>query len=173
MKILFFSIVLCLAIPSISVASYVIKLKNGRKISAQYYWKESGKIFFHIYGGTVGIPSDRIESICESDEEETVNNGEKTIISKGISLPDKNTRPKTEMGKDEVSTDYYKKKKIELIKMLKIQHKRLEEAISNGKEHRIERRKIKIEEIRNALSRLTKKIMEKNNGVLPSWWKEL
>ncbi len=76
MKILIFSIVLCLMIPSISVASYIIKLKNGRKISDQYYWKESGKIFFHIYGGAVGIPSDKIESIHVLDDEETTNNGE-------------------------------------------------------------------------------------------------
>ena len=69
--------------------------------------------------------------------------------------------------------DYYKRKKVELIKMLKIQHKKLEEAISNGKKHRIERRKIKIEEIKSALSRLTKEIMEQNNGVLPGWWKKL
>ena len=173
MRISIFSIVLCLVIPSISVASYVIKLKNGRKISAQYYWKESGKIFFHIYGGSVGIPSDRIESICKLHEEETANNGEKTTISKEINLPEKKARPRTKIGKDEASTDYYKKRKIELIKMLKIQYKKLKEAISKGKEHRIERRKIKIEEIRNALNRLTKEVMDKNNGVLPSWWKEL
>lgn len=166
MKTLIFSIILCLVIPSISVASYIIKLKNGRKISAQYYWKESGKIFFHIYGGTVGIPSDRIESIHVLDEE-------KPTTTKDVCLPEKKTRPRIEMGKDEVSTDYYKKKKIELIKTLKTQYKRLEQAISNGKEHRIKRREVKIEEIKSTLNKLAKKIMEKNRGVLPSWWKDI
>lgn len=173
MKILIFSIVLCLVIPSISVASYVIKLKNGRKISAQYYWKESGKIFFHIYGGTVDIPRDRIESICELDEEETASKVEKASTSKEISLPDKKTKPRTKIGKDELNTDYYKKRKTEIIEMLKMQYKRFEEAISKGKEHRVERRKVKIKEIRDELDKLSKEVMEKNNGVLPSWWEEL
>jgi gas vesicle protein len=101
------------------------------------------------------------------------NNGEKTTISKGNSLSVKKTIPRTEMGKDEVSTNYYKKKKTELIKMLKMQYKRLEQAVSNGKEHRIERREVKIEEIKSTLNKLAKEIMEKNRGVLPSWWEEL
>ena len=173
MKTLIFSIVLCLMIPSISVASYAIKLKNGRKISAQYYWKESGQIFFHIYGGTVGIPSDRIVSIHVLDKEEIVSNEEKNSTSKENSIHDKNTKPETEMDKGEVNTDYYIKKKTELIEMLKMQYKKLEEATSKGKKHRIERREVKIEKIKSTLNKLAKEIMEKNRGVLPSWWKDV
>ncbi|MBC8461659.1 MAG: hypothetical protein H8D67_27110 [Deltaproteobacteria bacterium] len=73
MKTIVFSIVLCLVIPSISVASYIIKLKNGRKISVQYYWKEGDNILFNIYGGVVGIQKDQVKEIEDlPDEKEGV-----------------------------------------------------------------------------------------------------
>ena len=63
MKPLVFSIILYLLIPSISVASYIIKLKNGRKISVQHYWNEGGNILFNIYGGTLGIRKNLVKKI--------------------------------------------------------------------------------------------------------------
>ena len=57
------SIVICvvaLVWPSLSAASYLIQLRNGRHVATSQYWKEGQTIMFAIAGGVGGVPESAV-----------------------------------------------------------------------------------------------------------------
>ena len=197
MKTLIFSIILCLVIPSISVASYIIKLKNGRKISVQYYWKESGKIFFHIYGGVVGIRKDQVKEIEEIEDlpdekaaakqeaPETTQGTEETevIVVQGSGTKkgevevkhDKSEEEVDKKGmteKDSYDEESYKKKKISLILELKDALEKYKRRKEHGQKETMASEYRRASRISAELENLKKEVIEKNSGILPDWWSQ-
>jgi len=126
-------------IPSISIASYIIKLKNGRKISVQYYWKEGDNILFHIYGGVVGIRKDQVKEIeglldekkgaAKQEAPETTQGTEETEVvvqgsgTKKGEVEVKHDKPEEEVDKksmpekDSYNEESYKKKISVILKL--------------------------------------------------------
>ena len=170
-------LIILLLIPSTCIASYIIKLKSGSEILVHSYWREGNKILFHYYGGTVGFPNDSIESIEmlsePSDFPDDIIPEKKINYKKTAEIDESRPTSKDLETKSKVDDDY-KNKKINLLKRLQIQQKKLAEAISAGKEDMwIERRKRKIKDLMTDIDNLANEIMDKNDGVLPKWWYEI
>jgi hypothetical protein len=53
--------------PSISLASYLIELKNEERFLTNHYWEEGKEIVFYYYGGIVRIKRDLVHKIKDSD----------------------------------------------------------------------------------------------------------
>ena len=68
------TILLLLLIPTLSSASYLIRLKNGRQVATPTYWFEGSRIFFYTAGGTAGMERteiDRIETLETDNDKNT------------------------------------------------------------------------------------------------------
>ena len=182
MKILIFSIVLCLVIPSISVASYIIKLKNGKKISVQYYWKEGDNILFNIYGGVVGIRKDQVKEIEDlldekegagkqeapettektEEEEKLKNQGESEKVSE-------EEKGEEASGRDSKKETFLKEKRriIEEIDRVSLAFKAAK--TQNDKKQKDEYWK-ELLLLQRQLSKLRNQVMAENEGKPPLWW---
>ena len=55
--------VVALVWPGLSVASYLIQLRNGRHIATSQYWKEGQTIMFSTAGGVGGVPESAVLQI--------------------------------------------------------------------------------------------------------------
>jgi hypothetical protein len=63
--------VVALVWPSLSAASYLIQLRNGRHVATSQYWKEGQTIMFSIAGGVGGVPESavlRIQTVEDPPE---------------------------------------------------------------------------------------------------------
>jgi hypothetical protein len=83
-------------IPIVSDASYLIRLKNGGKLTTPRYWVEGKQTKFYYLGGIAGVEKDFISKIEKSDIDEE----EKTVSTvKPEPLPAKTeAETKTETG---------------------------------------------------------------------------
>jgi hypothetical protein len=61
------AIFLIFACPAPGRADYVIRLKNGEQMPAEYYWEEGNRIIVQMADGVMGIPKDTIAEIEESE----------------------------------------------------------------------------------------------------------
>ncbi len=180
MKCMIFSVVLFLVVPSISAASYVIKLKNGRKISVQYYWEKGDKILFNIYGGTVEIRKDlvkEIEDLPDEKEEaakqeapETTEKEEEKI--KGQGEPEKGSeleRGKEAPGRDSKKEAFLEEKRRIMEEMERVSMAFREAKASNDKERKDEHWE-RLLLLQTQLSKLHKQVMAAHEGKTPPWW---
>lgn len=175
MKILIFSIVLCLVIPSINVASYVIKLKNGRKISAQYYWKENGKIFFHIYGGVVGIRKDQVKEIEEIEDlpdekaaakQEAPETTEKAEEEKKL----KNQGESEKGSEEEKGKETFLKEKSRIATEIEAVSAAFREAKAKNDRKQMQVKRKRLLSLQTELSKLREKARADHGGQVPAWW---
>ena len=176
MKILIFSIVLCLVIPSISVASYIIKLKNGRKISVQYYWKEGDNILFNIYGGVVGIRKDQVKEIEDlldekegAGKQEAPETTEKAEEEEKLKNQGESEKGEEVSGRDSKKQTFLKEKRriIEEIDRVSLAFKAAK--TQNDKKQKDEYWK-EFLLLQRQLSKLRNQVMAENEGKLPLWW---
>ena len=176
MKILIFSIVLCLVIPSKSVASYVIKLKNGRKISVQYYWKEGDNILFNIYGGVVGIRKDQVKEIEDlldekegAGKQEAPETTEKAEEEEKLKNQGESEKGEEVSGRDSKKQTFLKEKRriIEEIDRVSLAFKAAK--TQNDKKQKDEYWK-EFLLLQRQLSKLRNQVMAENEGKLPLWW---
>lgn len=181
MKILILSIVLCcLVIPSISVASYVIKLKNGRKISTQYYWKESGKIFFHIYGGIVGIRKDQVKEIEEiedlSDEKAAAKQESPETTEKAEEKEKLKNQGEPEKGEEVSGRDSKKetflKEKSRIATEIEAVSAAFREAKAKNDRKQMQVKRKRLLSLQTELSKLREKVRADHGGQVPAWWDE-
>ncbi len=56
-----------IALPSESLASYLIELKNGSHYVTHDYWEEGNQIKFKISGGEIGFSKDSVLKITDTD----------------------------------------------------------------------------------------------------------
>jgi len=69
-RMLILGLAVSLYLPGVLFADYTIVLENGRRITVNNYWEESGMVKFHGLGGEIGIARQQIQSIVQATETE-------------------------------------------------------------------------------------------------------
>ena len=69
-KLSILGLAVSLYLPGVLFADYTIVLENGRRVTVQNYWEESGMVKFRGLGGEIGIARKQIQSIAQATETE-------------------------------------------------------------------------------------------------------
>lgn len=155
---------------TISYSSYLVGFNNGRTISVEDYRVEGGQIFLYLNGGVVKFSRSEIKSI--SEEKDQIREGKKEerndVVKDAPKTPVKTALARDPEKKGEGIEDY-RKKKADLSERLDEAKKIYFETSDKSDKDRA--RKVMIS-FSKELFALEEEVMQKNNGVLPGWWKE-
>jgi hypothetical protein len=189
------STVICLVAltwPSLSAASYLIQLRNGRQIVTSQYWQQEQRIMFYIDGGVGGVPESavlRIQTVDDPPASDLASVAEQKVTPqaerRAIPQAEQKVTPQAEQkvaSQAEVQRDggktpkldleAYRKKKEEIKSQLDAAIERFREASSA---HDAEE-KAKIQREITAWSKklfdLTDEVKQKNQGRLPEGWEK-
>jgi hypothetical protein len=166
--ILIIVIVLFIAYPLVSTATYLIQLKNGGRYVTFQYWEEGDEIKFYYHGGVLGFRKSLIKSIEETDlryKEVIEEKAAETSETQG-----KKDRVEIKKEGKEIDAEYYKDKKATLMGEYRDVQIKVQQAMRNRDiEAKLEARK-ELKGLGNQISELENEIKEENNGVLPDWW---
>ena len=164
--------------PSISLASYLIELKNEETFLTNHYWEEGEQIIFYYYGGIVRIERNLIHKIKDSDldsifEQPQPEKKEKArestrALSKSAKSEEKReiqSPPSTEKG-------VFLDQKDELLEEIKTVSDAYRKAKQNRDRQQMQMQRKKLLSLQTELSRLRNKVKAAYGGRVPSWFDE-
>jgi hypothetical protein len=182
------AILLTLTLTPPALAGYIIKLKNGRTVETDRFWEEKGEIKFQWPGGVASLPKKDLLSITEVEEKfpDRTPSREKQPIPKNrepspeASLAPVNILEKVSLveksspseSSQEINVAHYRKQKAYYIEQFEQAYQRYLEASSRRD---VEGKKKAWEEFNRfggQVVTLETELKKKNNGTVPSWWKE-
>jgi len=171
-----------------ALADYRIKLKNGRTVETAQFWVEKDEIKFQWPGGVASLPKKDLLTITEVEKEfpGRARNGDK------YSAPDKQEtppepplatanivekvspaeRPSSAEIPRERSVEYYRKQKAHYIQQFEQAYQRYLEASSRRDAEAKKKAWEEFNRYGGQVITLETELKEKNNGIVPSWWKE-
>lgn len=167
-------IVLFLALPFFSQASYIIYLNNGSQYIVNQYSEYNEQIMLYFYEGILGIPKCLIKNIEESDLAVFVPR-ERKDLSESYSGGDidglYNEKISEEIPEEERDDErFYIYRKASLDRQLKEALKKYKMVKGLNSKEMIYREFRNTSKISAECEDLRKKVRQKYNGVLPEWW---
>ena len=172
---------LAVFLSSPALADYVIKLKNGRTVETAKCWEEAGQIKFQWEEGVASLPKKNVVSIDWVEEkfpsrasrpnpqpaepEPVREEGPKPAAKKG-------EPPARQEGSQEINVEQYKKKKTQYVTQYEQAYQRYLEATSRGDAEAKKKAWEEFNRFGGQVITLETELRKKNNGTLPSWWKE-
>ncbi len=155
---------------TISYSSFLVGFHNGRTISVEGYRVEGEQIFLYFNGGVAKFSRSEIKSILEQKDQikEEKKEERSEVVKDTPKTPAKTALAKDPEKKSEGIEDY-RKKKAELSGKLEEAKKVYFETSDRSDKDRA--RKVMISFSRELFA-LEEEVMQKNNGILPAWWKE-
>jgi len=182
------AILLTLTFTPPALADYLIKLKNGRTLETPQFWEERGEIKFQWLGGVVSLSKKDLFTITEVENKfaDQTPTGEKQRDPENPETPPgpplatmnivEKVLPAERLSSAEtlqgVGMEDYRKKKTYYIEQFEQAYQRYLEASSRKD---VEGKKKAWEEFNRfggQVITLETELKKKNNGTLPSWWKE-
>jgi hypothetical protein len=182
------AILLTLTLTPPALAGYIIKLKNGRTVETDRFWEEKGEIKFQWPGGVASLPKKDLLSITEVEEkfpDRTPSREEQPIPKNREPSPEASLAPVNILEKvslveksspsessQEINVAHYRKQKAYYIEQFEQAYQRYLEASSRRD---VEGKKKAWEEFNRfggQVVTLETELKKKNNGTVPSWWKE-
>ena len=182
------AILLTLTLTPPALAGYIIKLKNGRTVETARFWEEKGEIKFQWQGGVASFPKKDLLSITEVEEKfpDRTPSREKQPIPKNrepspeaslatVKILEKVSpaeRSSTAENSQEINVEHYRKQKAYYFEQFEQAYQRYLEASSRRD---VEGKKKAWEEFNRfggQVITLETELKKKNNGTVPSWWKE-
>lgn len=165
-----------LFVPAVGDASYLLRLKNGGRLTTPLYWVEGGKLYFFYAGGVVGIEKKEVDRLEKRTPEQSpeVNDAVASTGKKEAPPPvavEENRPAAKKAPAEKVNIAELKRKKDQLTVELNdlLEKRRQAKAMKD-----MEASKRLTEEILNTSSevyRITDEVKEKNKGRLPDgWW---
>ena len=163
--------------------SYLIFLRNGNELRTPHYWEEGDEIKFYIYGGIVGIPKRSVTGVKKSTsryQEYIEKTGDEIARRDPKGLDRTKAQPSNEQttsGSDDkkaktVDVDYYRQKKAALKGKLEEALEKNREATRSKDPQAKEATRQEMLKHATQLHALEDELKEKNQGILPDWWKE-
>jgi hypothetical protein len=182
------AIFLTLALTPPAFADYLIKLKNGRTLETPRFWEEQGEIKFQWPGGVVSLPKKDLLTITEVEKKfsDQIPNGEKHPASGNLETPPgapgatmdmvkevfPEERPSSAEALRFVSIEHYRKQKAYYIEQFEQAYQRYLEASSRRDAEGKKKAWEEFNRFGGQVITLETELKKKNNGALPSWWKE-
>jgi hypothetical protein len=186
-------ILITLGLSSYAFADYLIRFKNGRTIETSKCWEEKGEVKFQWEGGIASIPKGNVLTIRQVEEKfpERALKEEKKASTEQPRQPSSEApkeAPQSGMSKvepadpveksvspetlKEIDVEYYKKQKAHYTEQYEQALQRYHEASSRKD---VEGKRKAWEEFNRfggQVITLETELKKKNNGAVPSWWKE-
>jgi hypothetical protein len=162
-------------------ADYVIKLKNGRTVETAEYWEENGEVKFQWEEGVASLPKKNVVNIDWVEEKfpsRTSRPNPQAAEPKQAAEETPNAAVKkgeptaAQEASQEINTEQYKKKKAQYVAQYEQAYQRYLDATSRRD---AEAKKKAWEEFNNYGGEVVKmetELRKRNNGQVPSWWKE-
>jgi hypothetical protein len=169
-----------------ALADYVIKLKNGGKIETQKCWEEKSEIKFQWQGGVGSLPKGNvagIEKVKEKFPDRTYKEY-KEEKEPAPALRDAPIEPQKETNKEgerpsslgegfkESDIESYKKQKAQYMGLYEEAYQRYLDATSRHDEEGKQKAWEEFNRFGGRVITLETELKQKNNGVVPQWWKE-
>jgi len=182
------AIFLTLILTPLAFADYLIKLKNGRTLETPRIWEERGEIKFQWPGGVVSLSKKDLLTITEVENKfsDQTPNGEKQPASENLETPPgaplatmnivEKVFPAERLSSAEtlqrVSMEHYRKQKAYYIEQFEQAYQRYLEASSRRDAEGKKKAWEEFNRFGGQVITLETELKKKNNGSLPSWWKE-
>lgn len=185
MKKLVYGVAIIFTFLIVSTASpdYVIKLKNGRTVETEKYWEEKDMVMFQWEDGVASFPKKNILSIVKVEEKfsgrfykekdippaiqkapaETEKSPEKEGVEKSAAVSE---APK------KIDVGYYRKQKALYMGQYEQAYQRYLDASSRRDEEGKKKAWEEFNRYGGQVISLESELKQKNNGVVPQWWKE-
>ncbi len=181
------AILLTLAFNPPAMADYLIKLKNGRTVETPRWWEEQGEIKFQWAGGVASLSKKDLLAITEvKNKFSEAPDGEKQPAPENPGTPPGtplstmnivgNVFPGERLFSEEVlqrgGMEHYRKQKAYYIERFEQAYQRYLEASSRRDEEGKKKAWEEFNRFGGQVITLETELRKKNNGTLPSWWKE-
>ena len=182
------AVLLTLTLAPPALADYIIKLKNGRTVETSRYWEEKDEIKFQWPGGVASLPKKDLLTITEVEEKfpdpSPKRDPQPAPESPGAppeaSLATVNIvgkvspaeRSSSAEGFQEVSVEHYRKQKAYYVEQFEKAYQRYLEASSRRDGEGKRKAWEEFNRFGGRVITLETELKKKNNGTLPSWWKE-
>jgi hypothetical protein len=164
-------------------ADYVIQLKNGRTVETASYWEERDELKFQWQGGVASLPRRDVVTIVKVEEKFDRVQKEKEpspVIREtapdASDEPKKRTEAKTtavrQTKEKEIDPAYYKKQKAHYTELFEQAYQRYLDAASRKDKEGKEKAWEEFNRFGGQVVSLEAELKKKNDGVVPSWWKE-
>ena len=175
-----------LLMPPVGDASYIIELNNGTRYITRQYWEEGNQIKFHRYGGTIGLSKASVRKVYESDLEfidpteleKTPDKGrpagpaESPVNGKPATAQAQQEKKQQEEDHKPVDLTTYRQKRDNIAQRYRSQMGKLDEAVKSGDRFARKEASERLQAIEQERANVAREIREKNNGVLPKWWRK-
>ena len=182
------AILLTLTLTPPGFADYIIKLRNGRTLETPRFWEERGEIKFQWPGGVVSLSKKDLLTITEVENKfsDQTPNGERQPASENLEIPPgaplatmnivEKVFPSERLSSAEafqwVSMEHYRKQKAYYIEQFEQAYQRYLEASSRRDAEGKKKAWEEFNRFGGQVITLETELKKKNNGALPSWWKE-
>jgi hypothetical protein len=182
------AILLTLTLTPPALADYIIRLKNGRTLETPGFWEERGEIKFQWAGGVASLSKKDLLTITEAEKKlsDQTPNGEKQPAPEnpedppGAPLSAMNIvgkvspaeRLSSAEGLRGVAVEHYRKQKAYYTKQFEQAYQRYLEASSRRDAEGKKKAWEEFNRFGGQVIALEIELKRKNNGALPSWWKE-
>ena len=182
------AIILTLSFTPPALADYIIRLKNGRTLETPRFWEERGEIKFQWPGGVVSLSKKDLLTITEvenrfsdqtpSREKQPAPENPETPPETPLSTMNivEKVSPAERLSSAEglrgVSMEHYRKQKAYYTKQFEEAYQRYLEASSRRDAEGKKKAWEEFNRFGGQVVALETELKKKNNGALPSWWKE-
>lgn len=165
------ALIVFLAYPMLSHASYLIELTNGNKFITYEPWEEGDEIKFYYYGGVIGIPKSIIKEIRESDlpYKEQLPEEKSSVTEKDVR--DETAKKQEDEAEDQpVDDSAYKNRRESLRKQIEEATNKYNAALKQNDQKEITETYQTVAKLSSELKSLKKEVKDRHKGKLPEWW---
>ena len=175
------TILLALGLSSAAFGDYVIKLKNGRTVETAKYWEEKNEVKFQWQGGVASLPKKNILSIKWVEEkfsdraarqDQTPAEPKPVAVETPPPAPKKTETPAPVQASNEINEDNYKKQKAYYTQQYEEAYQRYLDATSRRDPEAKKKAWDEFNKYGGEVVKMESDLRKKNNGEVPSWWKE-
>ncbi len=171
-------------INSSASADYVIKLKNGRTVETAGYSEEQNELKFQWQDGFASLSRKDVVSIREVEEKipapvykekEPLPAGRESapeMRSEAKKDPEGKALPGRQAKEKEIDPVYYKKQKAQYTEQFEQAYQRYLDAASRKDNEGKQKAWEEFNRYGGQVVSLEAELKKKNDGVVPSWWKE-
>jgi hypothetical protein len=175
------TILLALGLNSTAFGDYVIKLKNGRTVETASYRQEKNEVKFRWEDGVASLPKGNILSITwveGKSPNRAVRQNQMPAEPKGGAVetspptPKKVETPAPVQTVNEITVEHYKKQKGYYTQQFEEAYRRYLDATSRRDLEAKKKAWVEFNKYGGEVVKMESDLRKKNNGEVPSWWKE-
>jgi hypothetical protein len=175
------AVLLTLGLNSAAFGDYLIKLKNGRTVETSKYWEEKNEVKFQWQGGVASFPRGNILSITRVEgksPDRAVGQNQAPAEPRGnpAEVPPlaakKEETPNQGQSNNEINVENYRKQKAYYTQQYEEAYQKYLDATSRRDPEAKKKAWDEFNKYGGEVVKMETELRKKNNGEIPSWWRE-